>query len=182
MSDNGMNDSGKPSPEAGFDAVTQNLYSELRSMAHRERRRAGNPQTLQTTALINEAYLKLHQSDGWSSREHFLGTAATAMRHILIDAARARMSLKRGEGVRAVELDEARDAAATSDEELIRVDEALAELAKLDPRLARVVECRFFAGYSEAETGKILGVSERTVRRDWLQAKAWLYRSLQGED
>jgi len=139
-----MNDSGKPPPEAGFDAVTQNLYGELRSMAHRERRRAGNPQTLQTTALINEAYLKLHQSDGWSSREHFLGTAATAMRHILIDAARARMSLKRGEGV-------------------------------------RVVECRFFAGYSEAETGKILGVSERTVRRDWLQAKAWLYRSLQGE-
>jgi RNA polymerase sigma factor (TIGR02999 family) len=164
-----------------FDAMTSGLYGALRGMAHRERGRAGRPQTLQTTALINEAFLKMSKDDGWSSREHFLGTAATAMRHILIDDARARLTIKRGQGVKAVELDEARDAAATSDDELIRIDEALEELAGLDPRLAKVVECRFFAGYSEAETGEIMGISERTVRRDWLQAKAWLYRALQGE-
>jgi RNA polymerase sigma factor (TIGR02999 family) len=174
-----MPDDGKP--PIAFDAMTSGLYGALRSMAHRERGRAGRPQTLQTTALINEAFLKMNQADGWTSREHFLGTAATAMRHILIDDARARLTLKRGQGVKAVELDEARDAAATGDEELVRIDEALEELARLDPRLAKVVECRFFAGYSEVETGKIMGVSERTVRRDWLQAKAWLYRALQGE-
>ena len=174
-----MPDDGKP--PIAFDAMTSGLYGALRSMAHRERARAGRPQTLQTTALINEAFLKMSKDDGWASREHFLGTAATAMRHILIDDARARLTLKRGQGVKAVELDEARDAAATGDEELVRIDEALEELARLDPRLAKVVECRFFAGYSEVETGKIMGVSERTVRRDWLQAKAWLYRALQGE-
>ncbi len=176
-----MAESGK-APDAALDAVTQGLYDSLRSMAHRERRRAGNPQTLQTTALINEAYLKLHHGDGWENRGHFLGAAATTMRRILIDDARARLTLKRGEGVKAVQLDEARDAAATGDEELVRIDDALEALGKLDPRLARVVECRFFAGYSEAETGSILGLSERTVRRDWLQAKAWLYRELQGGD
>jgi RNA polymerase sigma factor (TIGR02999 family) len=175
-----MPDDGKP--PIAFDAMTSGLYGALRSMAHRERGRAGRPQTLQTTALINEAFLKMSKDDGWTNREHFLGTAATAMRHILIDDARARLTLKRGQGVKAVELDEARDAAATGDEELVRIDEALEELARLDPRLAKVVECRFFAGYSEVETGKIMGVSERTVRRDWLQAKAWLYRALQGED
>jgi RNA polymerase sigma factor (TIGR02999 family) len=169
-------------PQISFDAMTNGLYGALRSMAHRERGRAGRPLTLQTTALINEAFLKMREADGWQSREHFLGTAATAMRHILIDDARARLTLKRGQGVKAVELDEARDAAATSDDELIRIDEALDELGKLDPRLAKVVECRFFAGYSEVETGKILSMSERTVRRDWLQAKAWLYRALQEKD
>jgi len=169
-------------PQISFDAMTNGLYGALRSMAHRERGRAGRPQTLQTTALINEAFLKMRDADGWQSREHFLGTAATAMRHILIDDARARLTLKRGQGIKAVELDEARDAAATSDDDLIRIDEALDELGKLDPRLAQVVECRFFAGYSEVETGNILGLSERTVRRDWLQAKAWLYRALQQMD
>lgn len=166
----------------GFDALTSSLYESLRRIAHRERGRAGRPQTLQTTALINESYLKMRESDGWESREHFLATAATAMRHVLVDAARARLSQKRGSGVAAVQLDETFDAPLEDDRETVRINDALEALQQLDPRLARVVECRFFAGYSEEETGRILGISDRTVRRDWLQAKAWLYRELSGGD
>ncbi|WP_133774194.1 ECF-type sigma factor [Enterovirga rhinocerotis] len=163
---------------AGFDALTASLYEQLRRIAHRERGRAGRPETLQTTVLINESYIKLRDAPGFESREHFLGTAATAMRHVLVDAARARLSQKRGSGQRAVQLDESTDAAASDDIDVVRVGEALEDLAKLDPRLARIVECRFFAGYSEEETGRILGISDRTVRRDWVQAKAWLYKEL----
>jgi RNA polymerase sigma factor (TIGR02999 family) len=166
-------------PKLTLDALTRTLYDGLRKIAHRERVRAGRPQTLQTTALINESYLKLRQTGQWTSKEHFLGSAATAMRHVLVDAARARLALKRGEGVKAVQLDEAMDAAQTDDPELVKINDALEQLATIDPRLARVVECRFFAGYSEEETAKILGISDRTVRRDWLQAKAWLFKELQ---
>jgi RNA polymerase sigma factor (TIGR02999 family) len=166
----------------GLDALTRSLYDALRKIAHRERARAGRPQTLQTTALINESYLKLRQSEGWKSREHFLGCAAIAMRHVLVDAARARLSLKRGEGISAAPLDELPEIAQVEDTDMIRISSALDALEQLDERLARVVECRFFAGYSEEETGRVLGISDRTVRRDWLQAKAWLYRELQGAD
>ncbi len=167
--------------ELGFDALTGALYEQLRKIAHRERARAGRPQTLQTTALINESYLKLRDNDGWTSREHFLGTAATAMRHVLVDAARARLSQKRGSGVGPAPIDDVADVSQVEDRETVRVSEALEALERLDGRLARVVECRFFAGYSEEETGRILGISDRTVRRDWLQAKAWLYRELTEE-
>lgn len=168
-----------PPPKPELDALTRSLYDALRQIARRERARAGRPQTLQTTALINESYLKLRQSDGWQSREHFLGCAAMAMRHVLVDAARARLSLKRGEGARLVSIEDAGDIAQVEDAELLRLNEALEALHQLDQRLARVVECRFFAGYGEDETAQVLGVSERTVRRDWVQAKAWLYRELQ---
>jgi RNA polymerase sigma factor (TIGR02999 family) len=167
-------------PSLSLDALTDALYQELRKIAHRERLRAGKPMTLQTTALVSESYLKLRQSAGWTSEEHFLASAATAMRHALVDAARARLSQKRGEGVRPVALDEQHDMPQTNDDEVVRISDALAALEAIDPRLVKVVECRFFAGYSEEETGRILGISDRTVRRDWLQAKAWLYRELQG--
>lgn len=164
---------------APVDALIEELYSALRVIAHRERLRVGRPQTLQTTALISETYVKLSQHAGWNSREHFLASAATAMRHILVDAARARLAQKRGSGEIARELDDAFDLGEAADGDVIRIDEALKTLKLLDQRLAAVVECRFFAGYSEEETGRILGISDRTVRRDWLQAKAWLFRELQ---
>jgi RNA polymerase sigma factor (TIGR02999 family) len=167
-------------PSLSLDALTDALYQELRKIAHRERLRAGRPLTLQTTALVSESYLKLRQSAGWTSETHFLASAATAMRHALVDAARARLSQKRGDGQRPLPLDDQHDLPAAGDDEVVRISEALAALEAIDPRLVKVVECRFFAGYSEEETGRILGVSDRTVRRDWLQARAWLYRELQG--
>lgn len=169
----------RTNPAAPIDLLINQLYAALREIAHRERVRVGRPQTLATTALISETYVKLSQHAGWNSREHFLASAATAMRHILVDAARARLAQKRGSGQIAQSLDDAFEVGAVEDDEVVRIDAALKELQQLDPRLTAVVECRFFAGYNEEETGRVLGISERTVRRDWLQAKAWLYRALQ---
>ena len=154
------------------------LYDELRVIARREHYRAGSPQTLQATALIGEAYIKLQRRDGWESKSHFLGCAATAMRHILIDAARARLAVKRDAEVESYtrSLDVA--AAAPQDGELIRLGDAIKALSNLDPKLAQVIDCRFFAGMDEIETAAVLGVSERTVRRWWTQARAWVYREM----
>ncbi|RDJ25430.1 RNA polymerase subunit sigma [Bosea caraganae] len=174
-------DGAAPAPPLQLDHLTRSLYDVLHTIAHRERLRAGRPATLQTTALISESYLKLRQSRGWNSEEHFLASAATAMRHVLVDAARARLSRKRGDGIRAVPLDEEHDELPEVDDgDVVRISDALAALEQVDERLVKVVECRFFAGYSEEETARILGISARTVRRDWLQAKAWLFRELQG--
>lgn len=157
-------------PEA--DALVVSLYDELRAIARREHFRAGSPLTLQPTALINEAYVKLQSHAGWLSRSHFLGCASTAMRHILIDAARARLSAKRA-AITDVAASDAGD-----DDEMLRLGDALTALSALDPNLARVVDCRFFAGYNEQETADILGVSDRTVRRWWVQARAWIHREI----
>ncbi len=159
------------------DAIVEALYEDLRKIAHRERFHAGSPQTLSTTSVIHEAYLKLHKRDGWESREHFLGTAATAMRHVLVDAARARLSAKRGDGVRPDQLDRA-DKALAEDLQLVALGDALRDLAAFDPELAKLVDCRFFAGLDERETGTVMGISERTVRRRWTQARAWIHREL----
>jgi RNA polymerase sigma factor (TIGR02999 family) len=140
-----------------------------------ERWRLGDAPSLQTTALVNETWLKLHKVDGWNDRQHFLRAAAKAMRQVLVDSAREHFAAKRGGGVNPETLSAAERVVAGSDDEVILVDEALARLQALDPRLAQVVECRFFAGYNEEETALALGVSDRTVRRDWLKAKAWLY-------
>ncbi|WP_374297437.1 ECF-type sigma factor [Sphingomonas sp.] len=158
--------------------MTEALYGELRRMAHRECRRAGSPATWQTTAVLNEAYIKLYRRGSWENREHFLGVAATAMRHILIDAARARLTAKRGAGAVPIEELDWRGPMAGDDAEMIRLGDALKDLEALDPQLARLVDCRFFAGLDEAETGRVLGVSDRTVRRWWLQARAWLHGEL----
>lgn len=166
----------------GFDALTSTLYEQLRKIAHRERGRAGRPETLQTTALINESYLKLRDHADFENRAHFLATAATAMRHVLVDAARARLSQKRGSGQGAASLDDVVEAATAEDRDVVMISDALEGLERLDPGLARIVECRFFAGYSEEETGRVLGISDRTVRRHWVQAKAWLYREMTGAD
>ena len=150
------------------------LYEDVSRLAHRERSRVRAGETMRTTALINEAYLKLLRSPQFNDRSHFLRSAALAMRHILVNHARDRVAAKRGGGVALEPLDDAADAAAPSDDSLIEVHEALDRLAQLDERLAQVVECRFFAGYSEEDTAAALGLTERTIRRDWAKARAWL--------
>ncbi len=166
------------------DSAIDALYADLRQAARRERFRAGRPNTLQTTAVLHEAYIKLSNRDEWESREHFLAVAATAMRHVLIDAARERMSAKRGSGIRPVALDEVDgvpDANAGDDLQLIAVGGALQRLEQLDPDLAKLVDCRFFVGLSERETGYVMGLSERTVRRRWSQARAWIHREISAD-
>lgn len=174
--------SGAPSPEAeqALNDLASSLYEELRKAARRERRRAGKPLTWNTTALIHETYVKLHRQQAWISREQFMGFASTAMRHVLVDAARARLTRKRGGGGVRAPLDAADEVTlGGEDQEIVRLDDALGELSRMDPELARLVECRFFAGLDEVETGRVLGVSDRTVRRRWTLARAWLHRELQ---
>lgn len=154
------------------------FYDEVRKAARRERRRVGAGETLQTTALIHEAYLKLHRSGGFQDKTHFLRAAALAMRHSLINYARDCMAAKRGSGAQVISLDDAPEAELTNEQELLEVNEALARLASLNPRLAQVVECRFFAGYGDEETATALGMTDRTVRRDWSKARAWLRREM----
>lgn len=159
--------------------LTEALFADLKRIARAQRGRVAAGETLQTTALVNEAYLKLARSGGWKSREHFMNTAAAAMRQVLVDYARARLADKRGAGEQPVELDEAvLILRGEPPERVLELDDALKRLGQLNPRLVKVVECRFFAGYSEEETAQVLGVTDRTVRRDWIKAKAWLYQEL----
>jgi RNA polymerase sigma factor (TIGR02999 family) len=157
-------------------------YEEVRRLARRERRRAQAGETLATTAVIHEAYLRLRSHPGFSDRSHFLRASALAMRHALINHEAGRRAAKRGGGARPVSLDEAPEPAVRENPDLIALGEALERLGELEPRLAQVVDCRFFAGFSEEETAEALGLSERTVRRDWIKARAWLFRELAARD
>ena len=145
-----------------------------------QRENPGN--TLQATALVNEAYLRLVDVNGvrWQDRAHFFAISAQMMRRILVDAARARGSGKRGGGTPHLNLNDSIDAVPERDNQLVDLDEALNALAELDPRKAKVVEMRFFGGLSVEETAEVLRVSTVTVKRDWRAAKAWLYRELTG--
>ncbi|MBL0163913.1 MAG: RNA polymerase subunit sigma [Xanthomonadales bacterium] len=154
------------------------FHDDLRRLAHRERSRVSAGETLQTTALVNEAYLKLRGSNGWNTDEHFLRAAALAMRHALVNHAVARLASKRGDGATHVSITSALDVAIEDDASIVALNEALGRLARDSLRLAQVVECRYFAGYDDAETALALGISERTVRRDWILARAWLHREL----
>ncbi len=176
----------EPGLPAGVRALADELlptfYAELKRLARRERTRAGAGITLQTTALVHEAYLKLRAAKGWNDDTHFLRAAALAMRHALVNHAVARLAAKRGGGAPHLSPPEAFPAgfetAFEHDEMLLALNQALERLAATSPRLARVVECRFFAGYDEGETARILELSARTVRRDWTLARAWLHREL----
>jgi RNA polymerase sigma factor (TIGR02999 family) len=162
-----------------FDHMLPLVYEQLRHIARREL--AIRPSdTLSTTALVHELYLKLSRADraDWRNRAHFLGVAAVAMRHILVDRARRRTAEKRGGTNRHVTLDDGLTIANDSAESLIEIHEALDHLATIDERLVRVVECRFFGGLTEQETAEALNVTERTVRRDWVKARGLLYREL----
>ena len=157
------------------------VYDELRRIAHRQIGREQPGHTLDTTALVHEVYLKLVDQTRvqWADRSHFFAVATQAMRRILVDYARKYCSDKRGGEAIRVSLDDANPAVEGRAELLLAVDEALSELGKLDERLSRVVECRFFGGLTEEETAEVLGVTARTVRRDWSKAKGWLHHVLQ---
>lgn len=159
------------------------LYDDVRLLARRERRRVSAGNTMQTTALVHEAYLKLLSAARFNDREHFLRAAALAMRHILINHARDRVADKRGGGVHHLDIDDAPEIGISEANALVEINEALGRLAAMSPRLAHIVECRFFAGYTDEQTAKALGLTDRTVRRDWVKARAWLRRELSvGQD
>jgi RNA polymerase sigma factor (TIGR02999 family) len=157
------------------------VYEELRRIAHRQLRNERPGHTLSTTAVVHEAYLDLvKQRAQWVDRAHFFGVAAFVMRRVLLEYARAHHAAKRGGGVSHLTLDDALEASADDRADmLIAIDDALTRMAAIDPRLARVVECRFFGGLTAAETAEVLGVTERTVERDWVKAKALLAHSLE---
>jgi RNA polymerase sigma factor (TIGR02999 family) len=157
------------------------VYEELRRIAHRHLARERLGHTLDTTSLVHEAYLKLVDQTraDWTDRSHFFAVASNAMRRILVDYARRYRADKRGGAPRRVSLTDAMLVAEQRADTLLAVDEALTELAQIDGRLSRVVECRFFAGLTEEETAEVLGVTARTVRRDWTKAKGWLHRTLE---
>ena len=163
-----------------LDQLTPLVHTELHRIARRYMAAERPDHILQTTALVNEAYLRLidWKNVEWQSRAHFFGLAAQIMRHILVDFARAQAREKRGGGGLKVSLSEAADIDSEQSADLVALDDALQALEKLDPRQARVVELRFFAGLSLEETAEALKVSVGTVRRDWSLAEAWLYREL----
>ena len=170
------------SPEARLIAaeLLPAFYDQLKHIAQRARSRLGGNQTLQTTALVHEAYLRLRHSGKFTDETHFLRAAALAMRHALINYAAARVAEKRGGGQIHLTLSSAEAVGVDSDEGLLALNEALERLSAQIPRLADVIECRFFGGYGEEDTARALGLSLRTVQRDWLKARAWLYRELGG--
>lgn len=161
------------------------IYTELHRLARRQLGAVGRPgPTLNTTALVHEAYLKLVDQTrvGAGERAHFFALVARAMRQIIIDQARRHRAGKRGGEVRHIPLDESQIAVEDEAESLLALDEAMLRLADFDPRLVQVVECRFFAGLTEDETANTLGVGLRTVQRDWLRARGWLKTDLMLED
>jgi RNA polymerase sigma-70 factor, ECF subfamily len=169
--------------QSALNRLTPLVYDELRRIAHRYVQRERNGHTLETTALVNEAYLRLagQKKIEWQNRAHFFAVTAQVMRHILIDHARRRQYAKHGGDMRQVSLEEAQTMSQERAGELLALDEALDELAKLDARKSRVVELRYFGGLDLEETAGVLGVSVMTVRRDWRAAKAWLFRRMKAE-
>ena len=168
---------------AALDQLTPLVYEELHRLArnHMSRERQGH--TLQTSALVNEAYLRLidQKNVRWQNRAQFFSIASRLMRRILVDHARSHRYAKRGGDIRRVSLDEAAVLAQESAAELVALDDALKSLAALDPRKCQVVELRFFGGMSVEESAEVLGVSVVTVMRDWSTAKAWLHRAMEKE-
>jgi|SRR5262249_6219483 len=166
--------------QAALEKLMPIVYDELRRIAHRYRRRERPGHTLQTTALVNEAYLRLvgQRNVEFQDRVHFFAVAAQVMRHLLVDYARNRKYAKRGGGARQVSLDEAAVVSQGRNEQLLALDEALARLASLDKRKSELVELRYFGGMSTEEAAEVLGVSTITVKREWQKARAWLYREM----
>ena len=166
--------------EAAFHRLVPVIYDELKAIARRQLRRTGSDDTLDTTALVHEAYDHLVAERGveFQDRRHFFAIAARTMRRILVDHFRQRSAQKRWGGLQRVDLDHAEIALERDGDVVLAVDRALETLEGIDPRLARLVEYRFFCGCTEDETAEVLGVSRRTVQRDWLRARAWLRAEL----
>ena len=170
--------------EGALDKLIPLVQPELHRLAHHYMRRERAGHTLQTTALLNEAYLQLvdDSTRNWQNRTHFMAGAAQLMRRIMVDHARERCSLKRGGGALRVTLDDAALVTEKRSEELLALDEALERLTAHDPRKSRIVELRYFGGLTEEETAAFLKLSDRTVRREWRMARTWLYRALSGKE
>ena len=166
----------------GHAAVAPSLYKELHKLAARKMRSERANHTLQPTALVNEAYLRLADASGslWKDRAHFLAASAHVMRNILVDHARSRGAGKRGAGAVQVTLDENVAASASHSVDILMLHEALERLSKLDARQGRIVELHFFGGLSFDEIGSVLEMSERTVKRDWAMARIWLFKEISG--
>lgn len=165
-----------------LEEMLPHVYAELRTIASRYRRRERGG-TLQTTEIINEAYLRLSAQNGidWKDRSHFFAVAARIMRHMLVDRARAKLYGKRGGGSDHISLDDVAVVTPEPDVGVIDLNDSLERLARIDERKARIIELRYFGGLSADETAAVIGVSEITVKREWLKAKAWLYRDLSGK-
>ncbi len=163
-----------------LESLMEVVYSELRNLAHAYLRRERPGNTLQSTALVHEAYLRLvdQKNVTWQNRAHFFGIAANMMRRILVDHARSRQASKRGAGISLLTLDEAVAGSGPRELNLVVLDQALESLARIDPRQSRIVELRFFAGLSIDDTAEVLKISPATVKREWAMAKAWLYREM----
>lgn len=163
-----------------LEALVPRVYRELRHLAGRCLRNENSGQTMQVSDLVHEAYLHLADVSrlDWQHRSHFFAVSATLMRRILVDRARRRSTAKRGNRVAGIDVEQAMDLATRRSAELVALDDALNGLATLDPRKARIVELRFFAGLEVKETAAVVGVSEQTVMRDWKLAKAWLLKEL----
>lgn len=161
---------------AALDALTPLIYRELHRLAHHYMQQQAPGHTLQTTALVHEAYLRMvrQQEVEWQNRAHFFAASAQAMRHILVDMARSRGRQRRGGGARALALDEALIFSHERAAEVVALDDALTALAKLDARKSRIVELRFFAGLTTEETAAVLKLSHATIEREWQRARAWL--------
>lgn len=175
---------GAPPPSGSgqpLELLAAAYYPELLAIARRERRKLKNASTLDTRAILHEAFLRLvtQRRTRWEDRAQFLSSAAGMMRRVLVDHVRRRFAQKRGLGTQPITLDEALVPATVRDEALVALDDALVELAGIAPRLAKVVECRYFGGMTEVETAEALSVTERTVRRDWIKARGWLQGVLQ---
>src|SRR5258705_4882341 len=165
---------------SALDQLTPVIYAELRRRAHNYMRNERPGRTLQTTALVHEAWMRLVDVSGvnWKDRAHFFAIAAQSMRHILVDGARSRQREKRGGSAQRVDLDRISDFSPGRDQELVAIDDAMKALAAIDERKAKAIELRFFGGLSVSETAEVLKVSEDTVLRDWRLAKSWLLRQI----
>jgi RNA polymerase sigma factor (TIGR02999 family) len=174
----------KDGDKRAADRLLPLVYDEFRALARHYLSQERMNHTLQPTALVHEAYMKLVDQTrvDWQGKNHFFAVAAQAMRRILVDHARSRQRDKRGGGRARVALDEACALSPQKDEDVLALDEALEKLASIDPRQAKVVELRFFGGMNVDEVAKALGVSKRTVEGDWTFARAWLARELRGEE
>ena len=167
---------------AALEQLTPAIYAELHRRAHNYMKNERHGHTLQTTALVHEAWLRLADASiaDWKDRAHFFAIAAQTMRHILVNAARTRHRVKRGGATQRVDFDEIPDLSSGRDHEMIAIDDALQALAKIDQRKVQVIELRFFGGLSVEETAEVLKLSEQTVLRDWRLARTWLLREIRG--
>ena len=166
--------------KAALDSLMPLVYNELHRIATRYLQKERSDHTLQSTALVHEAYVRLAEQDlpQWQNRAHFFAVAAQLMRQILVDYARSHRASKRGGDICKVGLDDAGDKAEALDVDIIALDDALKSLAEMDSQQSRVVELKFFGGLSIEDTAEVLGISASTVKRDWITARAWLHREL----